>query len=66
MILVIIENEDWGLCLYVDSDSQQIIWLHEYKEGPQSVLVELMGRILNLKKKETDENDRSELNFKFF
>lgn len=66
MILVIIENEDWGLCLYVDSDSQQILWLHEYKEGSQSVLVELMGRILNLKKKETDENDLSEINSKFF
>ena len=26
----------------------------------------LLGFLLNLKKKETDENDRSELNFKFF
>ena len=66
MILAIIENEDLGLCLYVDSNSQQILWLQEYKEGPQSVLVELMGRILNFKKKETVENDLSEINSKFF
>lgn len=65
-ILAIVENEDLGLCLYVDSSSEHLIWLHEYKSGSRSALAEFTELILKFTKKENVKNDLSEIKPKLF
>lgn len=55
-IWCVVENEDSALCLFVDSNSNHVTWLSEYKAGTYSSLVEFMQHVvISMKEGNCDE-----------